>query len=650
MRRRAQQRLILLGQVLIVAGLGLAAIWNTVSALFRLPNWGWWGAMSPIPGLALWLGALAVPRLLAAAAPAQGETYRLVYDAPEGWRDDAARRALLSLASSAGLAMAWAKDGAPTGGCALVGDKPDSYVGTGCWLLVPEGWGGVLERMVADVFPGGQVELDELPAPGPGVVVLRWQGDVPFPHDLCRLEGVDGVLYRPRGREAATVALWGAGAGDALFQLQLARRGDVEAAQGEGLRRPPFVGDNPWPDWPVFPPSQSNPGLAAVSRLERLEPALRVTGRALVTGRDAEDAPLGFDLPDLAGARFVWAVGQAAGQASINLAAQAIRGGVPTLFLDGSGTAVSGLVRRLTRDVAEGRVLACDVERPAQTRFRLNPLWLPAAPEAWPRALPLWLDWLRELGVTPGGLGRAAYRHTQVSVVLAALVAAGQGVAIDPPGLRSALDVADFLSMVELDTLPADPRPLLGEETWTWWQTEGRATPPFDVQLHLGHLRDHLNALMGLPEYGVLWRAPYLDPLAALNAGVTGLLWRLPDPRRRLRVYTTSQLLALATLLAAWPADRPLVVVLHELEAGEWISALQGFGAARLIVATRQASRLPARELPATLLVSRLDKGDAETVQARFFAGVRAADLRRLPETRLLFWQNKTFATVEMAA
>ena len=91
-------------------------------------------------------------------------------------------------------------------------------------------------------------------------------------------------------------------------------------------------------------------------------------------------------------------------------------------------------------------------------------------------------------------------------------------------------------------------------------------------------------------------------------------------------------------------------IVMHELDAGEWIDALQGFGAARLIVASRQASRLPARGLPATLLVSRLDKGDAETVQTRFFPGVRAADLRRLPETRLLFWQNKTFATVEMAA
>ena len=642
MRRRTQQRLILLGQVLIVAGLGLTAIWNVVSALFRLPSWDWWGAVSLIPSLIVWLGALAAPRLSAAATPALGETYRLVYDAPEGWGDGAARRALASMVRSAGLAMVWAKDGA-------AGDGTGSHVGAGCWLSVPEGWGDVLEHMVADVFPGGQVELDDLPMPGPGVVVLRWQGDVLPPHDLCRLEGVDGVYYRPRGPEAATVALWGAGASDALCQLQLARPADMEAAQGDGLRHSPFVGDNPWPDWPVFPPSQSNPGLAAVSRLERLAPTLRVAGRALVAGRDAEDASLGFSLPDLAGARFVWAVGQAAGQTSVSLAAQAIRSGVPTLFLDGSGTAVSGLIRQLTRDVASGRVLVCDVERPAQTRFRLNPLWLPAMAETWPRVLPHWLDWLRELGVTPGGLGRTAYRHTQVSVVLAALVAAGQGVAIDPPGLRSALDVADFLSMVELETLPADPRPLLGEETWTWWQTEGRATSPFDVQLHLGHLRDHLNALMGLPEYGVLWRAPYLDPLAALGDGVTGLAWRLPDLRRRLRAYATSQLLALTTLLAAWPEERPIVIVMHELDAGEWISVLRGFGAARLIVATRQASRLPARELPATLLVSRLDKGDAETIQARFFPGVRAADLRRLPETRLLFSQNKTFATVETA-
>ena len=297
--------------------------------------------------------------------------------------------------------------------------------GAACWLSIPEGWGDILRRLVGDVFPGGQVEAGEPPAPGQGAVILRWQDEAPALHTLCRLDGVEGARYRWRNEETATVALWGPGAGDVARRF--AASGDLLDAEGEALRRPPFTGDNPWPGLPSFPPSQANPGLAAVSRLERLAPALRVTGPTLVIGRDAEDAPVGFALPHLIEMKSLWVIGQAAEKAAVSLAARAVQAGIATFFLDGQGAAASRLSRRLLREAAAGRVLACDVERPAQTRFRLNPFWLPAAAETWPRGLAAWLDWLRELGVTPAGLGQAAYRHSRVAVVLAALVAAGQG-------------------------------------------------------------------------------------------------------------------------------------------------------------------------------------------------------------------------------
>jgi hypothetical protein len=652
MRRQTHRRLILVAQLLLVSGLGLAATWNVSSMLFPLPDPGWWGMALALPGLILWSAALAAPRLLAVAADGDVETYRLVYDAPEGWRDEVARASLLALAGSAGLAITWARDGTGTAlrTGPLSGTGP--FTGTGCWLSVPAGWGDVLRRLVGDVFPGGQVEADEPPAPGAGVVILRWQEEAPAPADLCRLDGVEGVYYRWRDQGTATVALWGSGAEGVGWRFarpgdRSPAAGDLLPGQGEALRRPPFTGDNPWPGLPPFPPSQADPGLAAVSHMERLAPTLRVSSPALVAGQDAEGAPVGFALPDLAGMKTFWIVGQAAEKAAVSLAAQAVQAGTATFFLDGQGAAASLLTRRLLRETAAGRVLVCDGERPAQTRFRLNPLWLPAATETWPRVLPAWLDWLRELGVTPAGLGQAAYRHTRVAVVLAALVAAGQRVALDLPGLRSALDMADFLPLVEAETLAHDPRRLLGDETWDWWLAEGRGAPNFDVHLRLGHLRDRLSALLALPEYGVLWQMPYLDPLAALADGVTGLIWRLPDPRRRLRAYVTSQFLALATLLAAWPSSRPALIVLHGQEAYAWAARLANFPAARLVCAARRATALPAGLPPTTLLASRLEKEDAATLQARFFPGVRAADLRRLPERRHLFWRDGIFGTLD---
>jgi hypothetical protein len=642
MRRSSYRRWVLLAQVLVVMGLGMAALWNAGSVLLELADPGWWGISLGLPGLLLWLAALAAPRLLAGAAPLPGETYRLVYDAPQGWRDDTARSALVNLARSAGgMSITWARDGFQDG----------SRQARGCWISVPEGWGDVLRRLVGDVFPGGQVEPDQPPEAGAGVVILRWQAAAPDQADLCLSEGVEGVYYRWRDPETATVALWGMGA--EVAARRFAGRADLWPGQGERLCRPPFAGDNPWPGLPAFPASQSDSGLASISRLRRLEPALRVTGQALVVGHDAEGAPAGFALPRLEGVRPLWIVGQAAGQAAVRLACQALQAGVATLFLDGEGGAISLLSQRLMREMALGRVLVCDVDRPAQARFRLNPFWLPAAMGAWPQVFPAWLEWLREMGVTPAGLGLAAYRHSQVAVVLSAMVAAGQEVTIDPPGLCSALDVVDFLRLIESDSLPYDPLELLGEETWAWWLAEGRHTQSFDVHLRLGHLRDRLNTLLALPEYSLLWQAPYLDPLAALSNGTRGLLWRMPDPaagraRRRLRAYVTSQLLALVALLAAWPSNRPLVVFLHELDAGGWIEWLMRFKTIRLVLAAGRATSLPPTPAPRAALVSRLDREDAALVQPELFPDVRPADLRRLPDMRQIFWRDGKSCTVDL--
>ena len=71
--------------------------------------------------------------------------------------------------------------------------------------------------------------------------------------------------------------------------------------------------------------------------------------------------------------------GQATETVVINLVQQAVQANRPVLLLDGQGVVTTRLARRLLREVATERVLLCDVERPAQSRFRLNPLWLPPA-------------------------------------------------------------------------------------------------------------------------------------------------------------------------------------------------------------------------------------------------------------------------------
>jgi hypothetical protein len=247
--------------------------------------------------------------------------------------------------------------------------------------------------------------------------------------------------------------------------------------------------------------------------------------------------------------------------------------------------------------------------------------------------------------VTPAGLGQAAARHTQVAIVLAALVATEQGMTLDVPGLREALLAPDFLKLVPddiwagSDSLPA--------EIWQWWRTVGRTTPSFDTHLRLAHLRDRLGVLLALPEYSVLWREPYLDPVAALSGGKS-LFWRLPDPRRRLGPYITSQLLALHTLLTVWPRNNPpLLVCLHELPAGRWAERLRTFARVRLVLSAAQPESLPTILQPTSLLVSRL-AGELPAWLKAALPDIRHTDLHRLPPRRLLFKRDHELCTLEM--
>jgi hypothetical protein len=326
------------------------------------------------------------------------------------------------------------------------------------------------------------------------------------------------------------------------------------------------------------------------------------------------------------------------------------------LFLDGRGGAAAQLGRRLFREVATERVLVCDTERPARSHFRLNPLWLPDTTEAWPAILNVvWMAWLRELGVTSAGLGKDAFRHTRVAVVLTALVAAQQSLALDVAGLRDALQSPDFLALLGRDSLVhAD---VLDEAMWQWWLKEGRQTPKFDLRLRLGHLRDRLDMLLALPEYEMLWQPPYFDPLAAAQGQC--LFWRFPHLQGRLQPYISSQLTAIATLLHVWPQDAgPVLVFAHELPLGRWAKLLRsaklphsaklpGTAAAlRLVISGQRMHTAPQKS--DTLLVSRLHRDDARQLQAHLKTDIRAADLRRLAESRLLVRRGDELGTIDI--
>lgn len=628
MNRATQRRLLRFCQLGFGLGLIAAVSWNLVAIFLSLNAW-WPALLLPLPGLLGWLGLSAIHPLSSRLTVERPHTYRLLYNAPDSWSDDRARQALLTLIHSGiGLDIVWAREGEELG----------------CWLAV-SGHGAVLERLVRDVFPGGTTEAAPLPAIGAGAAILHWAATPPAPAELCQTDGIDGVYVRRRSTESAIVVIWGPAAEDAAREL--AHDGDWRPGQGRTLLAPSSQGDNPWPQLPPFPPSQNQPGLSAISRLARLAPALRVADRpALILGQDAAAQPVGFALPDLEGMELGYLTGQSTEAVVINLVQQAVQAHQPVLLLDGQGVVTTRLARRLLREVAGEQVLLCDVERPGQSRFRLNPLWLPDDPEGRARALATgWLAWLREQGVTAAGLGQAAARHTQIAIVLAALVAAERQMTLDVPGLREALLAPDFLKLVPEGVWSGSD--ILTADIWQWWRGVGRAASSFDTHLRLAHLRDRLGTLLALPEYSVLWRGPYLEPLAALSSGKS-LFWRLPDPRRRLRPYITSQLLALHTILTAWPQDAPpLLVVLHELDAGSWVERLHAFAKARLVLAADQPASLPTTLRPSSLLVSRLP-GDIPAWLQALLPDIRYTDLRRLPPHRLVFKQEEELCTLDM--
>jgi hypothetical protein len=499
--------------------------------------------------------------------------------------------------------------------------------------------------MAADVFPAGAVELEPPPAIGAGAAILRWREAAPPPAEMLADDGPDGLYFHWQSEQHATVALWGDGSRETAAGVAT----DLLPGQGAALCRPFFTGDNPWPGLPPFPPSRDNPGLSAVPRLALLEPALRLNGAkaALILGRDAEAHPAGFALPDLMELTTLRAHGAEAENVAVGLARQALKAGLPLFFLDGRGVAAARLAQQLAREAAQDRLLLCDAERPMQARFRLNPLRLPddfitwsvgdADAEPPPSAQLLrtaWLAWLRELGVTPAGLGSGVYYHTVAAVLLTALTAARRGLTLDPRGLRDVLDAPDFLKAVADGQAAA----LLGEPMWGWWLAEGLKTPALDVRLRLGRLKTRLDGLLDLPQYQALWRAPYLDPPDG-----AALVWRLPDPRRRLHPYVASQLVAILTLLAGWPAERPILIFLHELPAlSAWVGHLRRLGCVRLALTSERVAYTGLS--PATLALSRLNREDATAVT---LPGVHPTDLRRLPDGRLILVRGEHVGTFE---
>lgn len=632
MRLETYRRGLGIAQSITLIGLGLVVVWNMVSLRF-----GWhslaWGVdlLLPLSGVSGWLGILVAPTILAWLRPVAQQWYRLTYDAAADWKDDSARAALSNLArTEGGLEIIWAQTGE----------------GLECWLAVP-GNSVVLPRLIADVFPRGDLEEGQPPSIGSGGVLLDLDGQpLPTPDLLVQMSGIDGVYVRWMSDQTAVVAVWGPSATSTTRQY-VAHEG-LLPGRGDELRRARFISPNPWPFFPSFPSTQGQPGLAARSSLTLTAPALRIKGDepALVLGLDPDQQLVGFVRPELMGLHPLQIFGQAAETVALQLVEQAIQARQPVLWLDGRGMATGQLTRRFVRELATGQMLLCDVERPAQSQFRLNPLWLPTSSQHWPDIFAGgWMAWLRDLGVTPGGLGQEAYRHTLAAVMLTGWLGAQQGLALDVTGLEEALAAPDFLPMIDLNVstdewLPAD--------LWHWWLNSGRHTPDFDVHVRLGHLRGRLKGLLDIPEYQVLWQSPYLNLTNHLAQGHC-LCWRLPDSRQRLGPYISSQLLALHTLLAVWPADQPpLLIFLHELDIGQWLTRLNAHPAARLIVSTAAVPRRIFSDDGATLLLSRLSGVDARRLQAEL-PGVRATDLSRLPSGRLVMKQGEIVGTVDLS-
>jgi hypothetical protein len=113
-----------------------------------------------------------------------------------------------------------------------------------------------------------------------------------------------------------------------------------------------------------------------VSHLIRTIPDFRVNGTpGLVLGKDAEAQRVGFTLPTLEGMHLLYVTGHSTDAVVTNLAQQAIQSKRSVCLLDGQGMITTRISRRLLREVATERILLCDVERAAQSRFG-NPLWM----------------------------------------------------------------------------------------------------------------------------------------------------------------------------------------------------------------------------------------------------------------------------------
>ncbi|MEM7028981.1 MAG: hypothetical protein AAF629_05270 [Chloroflexota bacterium] len=624
MRRRTQQKLILISQIATIVGIVLAALWNSGSVLFDLPNLGYTSLLAPLPGGILWGLALVAPRLMALSSSPEENSYRLVYSSEADWSDEIARQALFNLAQTlGGLVIIWARDGQ----------------GIGCWLTVPHS-DEVLQRLVAETFPNGHLEKDQPPECGVGCVILRTKTDLLNPDRLCERPGIDGVCYRWLSEETAVVSIWGSQA--EMISCEYARKRDCLLETGSSLQSPPYVGQNPWPQLPSFPPSPAHSGLAAISHLSLTEPTLRVSYPALTLGEDEEGQSVGFGLPDLTEAQEVQVIGQHTVQVTSDLAYQAIREQIPVFLLDGEGTVIRHLSKHLSREIATGRILTCDLERPAQSRFRLNPFWLPNETAAWPVVTTLWRYWLRSLGVTVGGLGQTAYRHTQLAVILTALAARERELEMDPTGLSEALAQPDFLTQVESELA----KTLFDEPTWQWWQTEGRSAPRFDVHQRLGHLRERLTRLLTIPQYQVLWQAPYLD-LADSLAQHQSLFWRFAGENTQFQPFMQGQLLALINALNTKKRSSPVLVILHHWSCQDWLQPLSTLACVRLIISQKDLATWPSQVSPTTRVISRLDRESANNIS---LAQLRPTDLRRLPPGQLIVQRNKRIGTVTMEA
>ena len=428
-RAVSMTRTALLVSLLLVAIYNVAGLVLALSLTLDLLVWS-------LPVLAL-LG-IGLVRLVPVITPhlirPHPVAYRLLYNAPAGWVDTGARTALHNLARHAGgLEIVWSVDGA----------------GIACHLALPNSHADALARLVAGVFPGGELETDPLPTPGDGATLLKIDGDMPDPVTLCQMAGIEGVYYRYPGPRQAIVSLWGTQAVGTAIRLT----GDAFLpGRGHSLTAPPFRGENPWPTLPPFPPSAGNSGLTATARLHFPNPRLALPDprQGIVLGLGADGEPLGLPLDTIREGRAHWLLGTQATRQAEQVALATMRRRHPLVVFDQAGRLVVDLNRSAAAALARGTARVADLERPAQAGFRFNPFWLPQETTHWTGTFELWLAWLRRLGVTRGGLGLAPYRHAIVAVVLIAVAARARNLMCDPASLADALGTAEFLTRLDL--------------------------------------------------------------------------------------------------------------------------------------------------------------------------------------------------------